>query len=103
MLPTTPNPFQGPQDIWEGPRGVGGWVWVCVCVHAHTHTHTHVHQGMWPSHLSLVLLPGLGYHLLVLLLHPVHLPLVLPLHLLALLSQEAAELPGRRQGCDMQD
>lgn len=64
--------------------------------------HTHVRQGLRPSHLGLVLLPGLSHHLLVLLLHPVHLPLVLPLHLLALLSQEATELPGRRQGCNMQ-
>ena len=66
------------------------------------HTHTHVRQGLRPSHLGLVLLPGLSHHLLVLLLHPVHLPLMLPLHLLALLSQEAAELPGRRQGGVMQ-
>lgn len=78
---------------------MGGWEWVCV----RTHTHTRMRQGMWPSHLGLVLLPGLSHHLLVLLLHPVHLPLVLPLHLLALLSQEATELPGRRQRCDMQD
>lgn len=46
--------------------------------------------------LSFILLSGLSHHLLVLLFHLVHLPLVFPFYLLALLSQEATELQGRR-------
>lgn len=49
------------------------------------------------AHLSLILLSGLGQHLPVLLPYLLHLPLMLPLHLLPLLSQEAAELQGGEQ------
>lgn len=55
----------------------------------------------WEIHLGFVLLSGLSQHLLVLLLHPVHLPLVFPLHLLALLSQEVAELRGQAAGMQL--
>lgn len=61
--------------------GTAGWVRLCA--------------GEGASHLGFVLLSGFSHHLLVLLLHLVQLPLVFPLHLLALLPQEATELQGR--------
>lgn len=44
------------------------------------------------GYLSFISLSGFSHLLPVLLLHLVHLPLMLPLHLLALVSKEAAEL-----------
>lgn len=44
------------------------------------------------SYLGFVSLSGFSHHLPVLLLHLVHLPLMFPLYLLALVSKEAAKL-----------
>lgn len=44
------------------------------------------------GYLGFIALSGFSYLLPVLLLHLVHLPLMFPLYLLALVSKEAAEL-----------
>lgn len=59
--------------------------------------------GRGLSYLGFIALSGLSHHLPVFLLHLVHLPLMLPLHLLALISKEAAELEGGEQEPSLQD
>lgn len=51
-------------------------------------------RGRRLSYLSFVSLSGFSHCLPVLLLHLVHLPLMFPLYLLALVSKEAAKLEG---------